>query len=255
MQGIITLWQLQSELGITGTADEPRLRQAIRAAEDGLIRLTGRRFTPSIVTRTQPVHDATTVLLDDDLLQLTALTTENGSSINPADVTLLPGNGAPASALRVENGGLYGALAITGTWGWHDGYAQAWHFSGDLLEDDMLIFGAQVVVSDVQAEDESGQYPRFQIGQIIRVGDEMMRITDISIGQNTLTVQRAINGSTSAAHDSGDLIYTYHPPADVVQAAVMWAAWLVWHPEQAQAGGLLPDAAMVALRPLIRYAV
>jgi hypothetical protein len=260
MQGIISLTQLQRELGLAAGVDVDHLLHVISAAEDGITRVTGRRFTPRIAAIIHYPDTPTSVILDDDLLELSTITTSDGATLSPADVMLLPYNDQPASSIQLIDQTLYDAVTINGVWGWHDDYAAAWRNSGDTLGGDVLVVDNQLIVSDASAATVYGDAPRFQVGQLIRINTEIMQITAITAGtpDDTLTVRRAVNGSTLAAHGDGDLIDVYHPPADVVQAGLLWAAWLYRHADGNRhadgAVNAIPTAAIDRLQALIRYA-
>lgn len=65
----------------------------------------------------------------------------------------------------------------------------------------------------------------FAAGETILIGAEQLYITSIST--DTLTFERAKNGTTAASHTAGDAIYTYQYPSPIVQATLITAmrAW------------------------------
>ena len=60
---------------------------------------------------------------------------------------------------------------------------------------------------------------QFAIGQTLMIGNEQMLITNIST--NNLTVTRAINGTTAAAHADNSDVYILRWPASVERAALI----------------------------------
>jgi hypothetical protein len=75
----------------------------------------------------------------------------------------------------------------------------------------------------------------FAIGNIILIDSEQMKITGIST--DTLTVTRAYNGTTAAAHTSGAVIYLYAPATNVPTATRQMAGW-VQRQDKSTADGL-----------------
>ena len=63
---------------------------------------------------------------------------------------------------------------------------------------------------------------QFAIGQTIMIGDEQMLVTGISA--NDLTVTRALNGTTAAAHADNSDVYTLRWPASIERATLIQTA-------------------------------
>ena len=64
----------------------------------------------------------------------------------------------------------------------------------------------------------------FEVLQTILIDSEQMYVT--AIATNTLTVERAVNGTTAATHASGAAIKRYRYPYEVVEATLMQASRL-----------------------------
>jgi hypothetical protein len=261
---LASLDALRRRFGLTASSEDARLLAALSAASAQIERLAGRRFTPR-----QDIihHDAiplfpTELLLTEDLLVLTALEDAAGS-IPLDDALLIPS--APASLIVLRGGRAFTwaetplrAVAVTGLWGWHDQPATMWRLSGDTVRDNPLsAVSAILTVTDAAAPDSALEQPRFQVGQLLRVGDELMRVLAVNgiVGaDDTLTVARGVNGSTAVQHAQGTPIEIYRPPADVESLAVRWAAALYKEPDSRAPQGV-PAALLRDLEPLRRVGV
>ncbi|MGQ9887521.1 MAG: hypothetical protein ACUVSX_03430 [Aggregatilineales bacterium] len=256
MHTLATLHALRLHLGLgsADSADDARLAHALRAASVHLERLAGRRFSPR---REAIVHRADrrsrTLLLRDDLLALAGLTDAvTGQPIPLASVVCLPEGGGPFYGLRRADGAAFpAALTVEGVWGWHDRWAEAWTASGDAVQNNPLAADAATIsVQDADGPAADGASPRFQAGQLLRVGDEYLRLLAVDAQSNTLTTARGAHGTAAAAHSSGSTIAVYRTAPDVELLCLRWAAWLYREPDAAPAA--FPPALLAALEPLRR---
>ncbi len=243
MYTLTTLYRLRQHLGFAAgdTDDDPRLLDALRAASQQIERLTGRHFLPRVATIRHTVNmmDTTELLLDDDLLELTTLTNGDGSVIPTESVLMLPGDGRAVGVLRLTDGLSFlwdatpmQAVQVTGIWGWHDDPATMWRDSGDSVQDDPLTDSATTLtVTDADGADGDQVTPRFQVGQLLRIAAEFVRVLAVDAATNTLTIQRGIQGTTAAEHSQDTAIDVFQPVADVSQLALQWAAWLYRQPD------------------------
>jgi len=253
MNTIANLYQLHRHIGIAAGVDDIRLTLALEAATGEIERQAGRRFVPVYAVRDLPINPRYPgeLLLNDDLLELTTLT-DNGAVISAAELTLLPGDGASIAAIDRANGGAFTGptVAVAGWWGWHPNRADAWVPSGDTIENDPLTATATtLLVTNADATDPVSGEPRFQAGQVLRIGDELLRVLAVAGLDDQLTVVRGVAGTTATSHLQGASIDRYNPPAEVVNLCLRWAAWLYRLPDQAEAA--LPvdlRSAVVALR-------
>jgi hypothetical protein len=114
---------------------------------------------------------------------------------------------------------------INGAWGLRYNYANAWQ-GADTLTGDINSSVTTLTVTDADGVDYTQLSPRFSRGQLIRIDDEYMRIDAINTTANTLTVRREQNGTTAAAHSSGDSIEVFYPEEDLRnEVAAQAAAW------------------------------
>ncbi len=234
MNTIATLYEMKRRLGLapTDTTEDERLLTALTAATAQLERMASRHFTPYVATLR---HDVLPIvpgelLLNDDLLELTALADDAGA-IDVSTVLLLP-EGYPKSSLKLTVGVAfhwestrYRAVAVTGTWGYHPSPSAMWQTTGDTLQADLSAGASTFSSADADAARPDGS-PWYQVGGLLRVGEEFMRVVEINTSTDTVTVMREVNGTAATAHSTGAAVGVYAPPADIAMVALRWAIWL-----------------------------
>jgi hypothetical protein len=119
-------------------------------------------------------------------------------------------------------------IALSGLWGFHERYQEAWVDSLDSVENiGGITSGAtSITVNDADGDASDMGKTRFQAGQMILIDSEFLYVTGVNTTTNTLTVQRGYNGSTAAAHDKDDVIYIWRPMPIVVKACVRLVQWM-----------------------------
>jgi hypothetical protein len=242
MYTISTLYPLRARLNLAAsdTGDDTRLLAALQAAAAQIERAAGRRFCPRVAALQHNFTSGLELLLDDDLLELTSITNGDGSTVNLSDVITIPDE-FPASLLRLTGSSAFvwnispvQAITVTGIWGWHDRPADMWRGSGDTVQNNPLGSTAtSMTVADADAADAESELPRFQVGHLLKIESEYLRVIAVNTATNVLTVLRGVNGSTAVSHALNTPIYTYQPPADVNQLALRWASWLYKEPDNA----------------------
>lgn len=256
MYTIGTLERLRQWLGLADedTADDARLREALAQASAQIERAAGRRFCPRRAALPHTASGVIELLLDDDLLEVLALTNGDGQVIPLENAQLLPA-ASPASLLRLTGGAAFtwgetrlNAITVTGIWGWHDRWDEAWRDSGDSVQGGLAAGDGALVVSDADGADAAREQPRFQAGQLLKIADEYLRVLAVDSATNTLTVERGANGTEAASHPADAAIYVYQPPADVASLALRRAAWLVRSADHPEAPPDDLNAALAALR-------
>ena len=242
---LATLHQLRQRLGLgeSDTGDDARLLMALQAASAQIEAAAGRRFSPRVATIEHDIHPrhTTELLLEDDLLQLDSITNGDGSSIDTLDVITVPESvmDGPISVLRLIGGQGFvwedtplRAVQVTGLWGWHDRWSRAWRDSADTVQDNPLGAAATTLtVSDADGADGHNTTPRFQVGHLLRIDDEYLRVLAVNTSSNVLTVLRGVNGTTAAAHTQSTAIAVFQPPLEVEMLCLRWAQWLYKEPD------------------------
>ncbi|MFN8380251.1 MAG: head-tail connector protein [Anaerolineae bacterium] len=237
MPVLATLDDLRRHLGLRAdeTTDDDRLLMALEAASAELERECGRHFEPRFAAITHHAHEADdTLSLADDLLILTGLT-DAGGAIPLEAVTRIPDDG-PAALLRLAKGLRFmaGEVTVTGWWGWSDDPAAVWTSTGQTVQDDPLHAASdQMSVSDRSL---------FSAGQLLRVGDEVMRVMGVPASSGLISVRRGLCGTEASSHAQDTPIETGSLPPDVRDLVLRRAAWLARHAEP------LPDALREAAR-------
>ncbi len=252
MYSIATLHEFRRHLQLTETdsAADADLRQALEKASHFIESLTQRRYCPALETRRLRLDGSNPreLILPDDLLDLISIESEQGN-ISQDTVRRVPsGPDLPASVLILNDGGLFsGDLSVTGLWGWHDRWSQAWRNSGDTLRDLKLDpAAAWITVDDVDGKDQDGISPRFQVGQLLRVKSEYLRLIAIDSEGNRLRALRGVNGTTALAHAKGAPLEIYRAASAIRDLCLRYAELLI------NSAGLLEDETPPALRRLRR---
>lgn len=225
---------LRNDSSLTDDDDEKRLLIAVSTWID---KLCNRHFYPRVQTRYFDIEPGDTKkLLVPDLISITTMkddenlddTYENTWDAN--DYDLLPYNadptnhwGHPYTAIAVDEKSSASfpafpkgkkVLEIDGLWGFN----KLAEHSGSLLND-----GTDINATDTAVVVDDGT--DFAIGQTIELDSEQMLITDIS--SDTLTVVRALNGTTGASHLDDVDIYILRWPAPVERACLITTARII----------------------------
>jgi len=239
MYTIATLNDIRGHLQLADddTASDADLLKALQQASHLIESLTNRRYCPHVESRIASIdtNHPTELILPDDLLSLTSLTNGDGTAISTDDIELVPqSNDVPASTLMLINGESFtysesavNAITINGTWGWHDRWSQAWRDSKDTVQDDPLSDSAtSITVTDADGSDGDGFNPRFEVGQLLRIESEFVRVLAVDTDNNQLTVLRGVHGTSASEHIQGAVIYTYQPVPAIRDLCVRYAELL-----------------------------
>jgi hypothetical protein len=116
-------------------------------------------------------------------------------------------------------------VKVTGTWGWHEDWDNAFD-AVDTLQANINATVLTLTVADADGADLEGYTPRFSPGNFIQIGTEWMEVTAVNTTTNVLTVRRGRNGSTAAAHTSGDDVEVYQVDIRIRRACIRQAAML-----------------------------
>ena len=159
------------------------------------------------------------ILLDDWLINTSSVTSYKSTDRDQSetlvegynqDFWLEPYNSTPKVSLKLNEDSGKGfhagqqTLAIAGTWG----------YSNDRTEAKTTTGTVSSTVTSFGVNDASG----LSSIETLLIDSEQMYLTGIS--SNTLTVERAVNGTVAASHSAGASVYVYEYPALVVQACL-----------------------------------
>lgn len=224
----------------TNTAHDPTYLALIRSVSRDMEATSNRHFSPRVLTqlyntpeqapwsaraempRYESVmaggfgHARRHITLDDDLLEVTTLLNGDGSTITAADYLLEPANATPKELLKLKrsssvvwllnsSGESEQVISLTGIFGWHDDYANAWVQSLATIHPGITAAATAVPLS-------TGGSALLKAGQLIKMGSEFAYISAIPSTDN-LTLVRGVNGSTAAIHADLTDIYTWSTPS------------------------------------------
>lgn len=181
--------------------------------------------------------------LDEDLLEIVTLTTQNGgTTITSSDYLLKSGdnyNRSPYDRIELKTNGTQTVFLSSGTtqqsnsvdgyWGYHDDWDNAWVQVDTVQDNPLSSSAASVTVADADGADEMGFTPRFQRQQLVRFGSSSTAEYAYVIGKNndadTIDVVRGVNGTTAAEQAQSTAIYVYRPMWDIVEAMQLLAVY------------------------------
>lgn len=130
--------------------------------------------------------------------------------LNGAAVTASahPATRSPISMIRRTDGGSWyengtddpPTVVITGVWGYHRRYAQAWPVVEALAAAVISTTATTITVADVDGSNPDGFTPRISAGNLIGIDNELLEVTATNTVTNVVTVRRGMNGTTAATH-------------------------------------------------------
>lgn len=242
MNEYVTVAGLKSYKGIDpeDSVDDARLQRAAVNASRAWDRWTFRHFYPLQATRYYDYTPGSQLKFQADLLEPLTVTTQNGAVTITADQYYLLCGGRydlipyDRLELRTDKGICFSfagtaqkANAVTGIWGYHPDYGNAWELSGDAVQNTAGLdaSGTSLQVTATDVPDLDGLMPLFQRGQILRVEDEYLHVRRI-MSPTIMLVTRGANGTTAATHAKGKAISIWRPWPDVWEAVCELAAYL-----------------------------
>ena len=216
------------------TVDDDKLLDYIDWSSRLIENWKGRRYDPRVQTRVFDCPQANgsgfgvydfalataktnrILRLDDDLLEVVKLL--NGDSVEITDYVTEPANEYPKNRIALRSSEVFvpsddgpeQAISLSGIWGYHDRWAEAWSVLG-ALTGSLSASADEITVSGVE------------IGQLLRLDTEYVLVLDIS--STTATVERGYNGTTAAVHASGTDIELFHPMSTIVQCCMRLVKW------------------------------
>jgi hypothetical protein len=215
-----------------------------RRATEKVNLITRTDFAPYIDTeyidrRSDEVDNAwRTVDLPREMMSLTSVTLADGTAlVIDTDVRGFPRGHTPILQLQLlksatvnwsDSSSDNDDITIVGEWGHRTYYEQeAWQLSGDAVKTDQVTTAATTIkVTDADGTNYVGNSPRFSPGQMIKIDDEFMAVIDTdatATPDNTITVIRAIRGSTAATHEVDAPISVFVPELPIIRATQLLA--------------------------------
>jgi hypothetical protein len=215
------------------TTDDVLLLSFIRQASREIRSLSKRSFHPTIETRlfnspngvnastfvNSALNTIYDIPFDKDLISLTSVINGDGTSVDITKIVLFDLNSPSKNKMRLLptdgvwknalNGYPDGAIAVTGVWGCVFDEVAGWQqvelLSGNITN---VATTFAAVVND------------FYAGDLIEIDSEMMYVRSIAAPvlpatTSTLTVVRAVNGSTNVAHAKDAPIYRWSPGDEI----------------------------------------
>lgn len=228
-----------ADLNTTSDKDDQILVQyCLMASRDWERLCYGRLFYPRYETRYYDNPRNTHRLrVDDDLLEISAITTANGSETLTASnywgksgpsYTTTPFNQIVVDPQSTDffywTDTPLRATSVSGYWGFHQDWSNAWIDTLATVDTDS---GSTMTVSSVNGIDLFGFGPRFKTRSLIKLSDgtdtEYALVIGVDYDTDTLTLVRGVNG-TSQLTATGS-IYRFQPEYDVVRSVQRLAAW------------------------------
>lgn len=116
------------------------------------------------------------------------------------------------------------SIKLVGIFGYAADRDQVWEDSQDEVESNPLAAGdTSCTVNDADGADLWDVTPRFQVGQLVKIEDEVCEVTGVNTGTNALTLVRGRNGTTAAAHVQNTDITIWRACEQVKQANIIQA--------------------------------
>lgn len=227
-----TVAALKSRIAIPDTIDDLAIAAAVATVSREIDRYCGRRFYVETATRYFDALDGGCLRVDD-LLSVTSIKTDStldrtyATTWAATDYELDPPNALsesppePYTRILVKPLGTNSFRTgdrrgnqVVGIWGYYDVRETVSSLLNEAL--DTSETGVDVVDGTL-----------YDVGQTLLIDSEQMEVT--AIASNTLTVGRAVNGTTAAAHSNGATIQRYTYPvvgeACLQQAILMFRSY------------------------------
>jgi hypothetical protein len=181
----------------------------------------------------QPWEDSCVLDLDDDLLEVGSVYTDNGNT-EITNYFLKTGpsyNHYPKTQIAINQSGTiipFGfddtpqqSQQVTGVWGYNTSYDVAWRNVSAVVDAPLAVGTESVEVADATL---------FLAQQLIRFGTgataEYAYITSLDTASNKLNIDRGVNGSIAVEQAAATVIYVYEPMSDLVSATHELAIYL-----------------------------
>ncbi len=224
-------------LASADNGDDDQLRDFLYTASRAIDRYTHRAFYPRLVTQRFDMPRKRGVLrIDEDVLEVNGLSHVNGASEVDSSVYWLKSgddwNKTPYDRIVLDDssGSVLNfratdqrALVASLILGYHSDYNNAWVVSGASLTASATANSSRISVSGSLGTNAQGHAPRFEEGQIWRVGTEYM-IPSSGVSASAMDVTRGLNGTVAASHTASTAIFVFDTEKDIEFATRRLAA-------------------------------
>lgn len=239
-----SLDEAKAELRALDSVDNARLLRHLRQVSRRIDLLMSARsgrpyFAPYLETRQVLVDGyhvnsrSNILLLDAPLLSFTVLSVD-GTAITAGEG--YPQGYAPIRQIRITSAGdaWYSYISncadpayasLTGMWGFHSDYANAW-LAVDTLAAAQAAGATSFSVADIDGADPEGFTPRLSVGNLIKIDDEFQLIASVNTVTNVATVKRAQHGTTDVLHALGASVAVWQTEEPIRRITARQAALL-----------------------------
>lgn len=225
--------------------DTTWLSQRLRVVSDAVARLAGgygfdfeprfrtERFTPS-TKRINSFYK--TFNLGKDLLEATSIIADGTTLTLDSNVYYEPLGQYPVRALRIDPDATttwwpcnstcdpYNTITVAGFWGFRRYYDTEGFLQVDSLSADITAGATTMTVADADGADYYGLTPRFSVGGLYRIENELVEATAVNTSTNVVTILRAQRGTTAAAHVSTTAVKFWYAETEIRHAAARQVA-------------------------------
>lgn len=196
--------------------------------------------------------------LDRALLEVVSIIDGDGSTLAAEAYTALPRAGWPKWSIRLNDPDAHWAIpyassaedavAVTGVWGCHSRYPNAW-LTVDSVQDvgGISANATTVTVAAAASADPYGRTPRLSPGMLLRIDDEYLAV--MSVTGNAVSVVRGQHGTTAAAHAAGAAVKVWLVEPTIALAAARWASYVVKRRGEFADSALEPAGVLVTRYP------
>jgi len=217
-------FKAQKTIDTTDANDDAFIEGLLKSASRFIDAQTGFSFVPYVETRYFDVPRETSIDkrligVGLDLLEVLTVVNGDGVTIPSTEYSLRPRNKSPHYGIRlVDNSTYYWAtdgagdshdvIAITGVWGYHNRYPQAWLLGSTANE--------ELDASETGYTVSSGTL--FAVGDLVRFDNEIGYVS--AVATNDLTITRGENYSTATTHLTSINVYNWKVQEDIKQACL-----------------------------------
>lgn len=238
-------------LASQSTEDDELIKSLMFNASRSVDHFTRRKFYPRLETRFYDFRDSKQLKVDDDLLSVYALKTQNGACTIASGVMWLAAgdswNHTPYDRVILQDTSgsqLYysnnpqRSQELTAFWGYHENYSEAWVDTGTSLANNYAASAGTISLAGAGSagtgsSDVQGVSPRISVGDLLKMGDQLFYVIggDTS-GNASVVVTPYVNGThtasvvTGGSYPSGTSIAKFAPEPDIVWATKRLTAWM-----------------------------